>query len=179
MFAKIGCDCFGDATAQAAVDAENSAVDAIDLENADITAEYTALLEQAVTSETEDAGKLLKQAQVLKLRRLKNVLATARIPALKLAAEVAVKNAATTRTAELEQELAVVEERLGKAAAGLGYQEGDAMWHRVFHGDAQRRELKDAIRISRQAIGKTRFWSTEDAERATAELRAAIALLLK
>jgi len=177
-FSQIGCDCFGDAAAQFAVDAANAAVLAIDAEQAAIVAESEALIDRAMSADAEDTAKILKAAQAMWARKLKCLLMNAKIPALLTEAELAVRNAATTRTTELEQKLAVVEERLGKAAGELGYKAGDAMHHRVLHGDAPRRELMNAIRETRQAISKTRFISTEDAERVNAELRKEIAGLL-
>ena len=107
-FSQIGCDCFGDAAAQYAVDAANSAVNAIDTEQAAIVAESEALIERALTADPEDTAKILKAAQAMSARKLKCLLMNAKIPALKVEAELAVRNAAAKRTAELEQELSLI-----------------------------------------------------------------------
>lgn len=178
-FTQIGTDCFGDESALAAVAAANDLCAATEAEHAAIDAETKAVVESALTADPEDAPKLLKSAAALRLRTLRVLLTESRVMPLKMAAETAVKSAASTRHAQLEHDLAEIESRLATAARGLGYKDGDVMWHRVFHADESRRTTKDALSAARTAMHKTRFVTDEDQARATAGLRAEIGQALR
>lgn len=138
-FSRINADCYGDETAELAVNTANMRLTEIANEHREIEEEAAAIVETALTADPKDAPKLCKRHEALKARTLRALMYGLRVPALKMEAEGAVRCAARAHAEKLAELLATCEADLRKAALSLGYVEGDRNWQQLFVTDPNRR----------------------------------------
>ena len=162
-----------DQAAQAACSAVNQAIEAVTSEAAQIEREAAALIAEALATDPTDAGRLAKRVEALRVRKLANIMRELQIPALKEAAQTAVR-AAAARVAEVQaSELASREGELNAAADKLGLAKDALQRTSLIRSDKARNVASGKASDARSL--SINFKSLTDGDRAAVEsLRLAI-----
>jgi hypothetical protein len=103
MYARIGSVIYHTPESLAIVEKINQAIGSYQAEEQAIKADSEALIHQAMQAGPEDAPKLVKIVEALRLRRLKNVLKALRIPSMKPEATRLIRAAAAAEVARLRK----------------------------------------------------------------------------
>lgn len=176
MFQKMS-NPHNDPAAHEAVEKANAAIDAYQAETSAIASDSAALVESAMQAAPDDAARLVKGLEALRLRRIRNLLVALQVPAVKVAACAAIRSAAAeevkVKTEALENQEGVIRE----AAEVLGYATGSRQRIQLFNADPIRRDLTLAVSDARSRCSFSAACDEDAAE--VDEVKRQLAALLK
>jgi hypothetical protein len=160
-----------------AIQEANAAIDAAERVLGTIELERDALVESAMLAEPSEAAKLTKAAEALRHKRLSALLAMARIPHLKDAAQTAIRTAAAEDADTHASALKTHEAQLNEAARLAGYQPGSRQWLLMFSNDGTLAAVKRFVTEAKAASLNFRAATPEDGD-AMAEVQRQIRSML-
>jgi hypothetical protein len=140
-FQRIGGAVMQYESALPEIEKANQAIDGMVQALAVIQTEVDSIIELAKRGEG-DAAKMIKQMEALRHRRLAALMQAVKIPMLKAAAQVAVRQAAAEGVEMHRQALETHQAQLADAAKLAGYQEGDRQWISMMAGDQTLASIK-------------------------------------
>ncbi len=178
-YQKLNNQTFASPEAEAALNAVNNLIDEIATEAKSIESDAAELLAQAGTTEPENAAKLFKAVDALRIRRMKNNLQELRIPALKESAFPLLIAALDAEIIRAESAFNAKESALAKVVEGLGYPANSPQALQLIRTDPERRDLKLAAQDTRRLKSSGTYALTVDDEAATMAIHKAIGGMLK
>jgi hypothetical protein len=140
-YQKLNNQTFSSPEAEAALNTVNGLIDAVATESKSIEFDAAELLAQAGTTEPENAAKLFKAVDALRVRRMKNYLQELRIPALKEAAFPLLVDALEAEIVRAEAAFNEQEAVLNKHAEELGYESNSREYLSFIRTNTLRRDL--------------------------------------
>ena len=178
-YQKLNNQTFASPEAEAALNAVNSLIDQVAAESKSLESDAAALLAQAGTTEPEDAGKLFKAVDALRIRRMKNHLQELRVPGLKESAFPLLVEALESEIARTEQAFQEKESALAKVVEGLGYPANSPQALQLIRTDPARRDLMLVAKDTRRLKSSGVYALTAEDSALTAEIHKAIGAMLK
>lgn len=178
-YSRVNNNCFECPEAASAVAAVNDLIESIAAESRAITEDAAALLNEAATSDPENAAKLFKSVEALRVRRMKNLLHELRVPALKEAAFPLLTEALDAEIIRAEEALTKQEATLNKHAEELGYAPTSQAYLSFFRSNPERRDLAVRAQETRRLKSTGTYQLTPEDGAITEGIKKAIAGMLK
>ena len=178
-YSKLNTHTFSSPEAEEALNTVNGLIDSVAAETKLIEQDAANLLAQAATTAPEDAAKLFKAVDALRVRRMKNHLQELRIPALKESAFPLLVAALDAEIIRAEAAFNQKESALAKVVEGLGYPANSPQALQLIRTDPERRDLKLAAQDTRRLKSSGTYALTVEDEAATMAIHKAIGGMLK
>jgi len=178
MFTNIIAETYKNAEAEKAKEAINTVINSVACEQVALARAGADLVTNALEADPEDAPKLAKAVEALRVRRLRNLMLEMQVPRLKAAAQAVLRAAAAAEVIAQQEGVEIAEESIHVHATSLGYSQGDRFYQQILVSDPNRRNaLQTRNRVQLEA---NNLQLLTDADKAReAELRKEIEAALK